>query len=270
MDFLEFQKMKLETDDITAFMEGLAVVRFQAKGTSGFVEGFHNGRKVYAVHVGTIPPGTNIVRLKETEDYYDAELVVPIDSKFIMQFDGDMREQVLNILWEEHKEEVLHHMEEKFSVNVSEMVAEQVDIDADGMKEDIESLRELLSSTSKENEALRKQVAEQAETIESLKKNADSTEHTDTVPFGLMVKKIYDVKRVGKNLLQSDWFNGNFFAHVNRSMDRIVLRPHNYGNVLTSKGMMVLEGLETMSPYTGDCVLNTEYNPRDNSLTVYL
>ena len=79
------------------------------------------------------------------------------------------------------------------------------------------------------------------------------------------------VERVGEETLKCDAFeDGKYFVHINPGKTLLVVRKHDYGQVICVNRSIRVEGLGSYSPFSGRKSVMAEYNQRYGGLLIHL
>lgn len=79
------------------------------------------------------------------------------------------------------------------------------------------------------------------------------------------------VERVGEETLKCDAFeDGKYFVHINPGKTFLVVRKHDYGQVICVNRSIRVEGLGSYSPFSGRKSVMAEYNQRYGGLLIHL
>lgn len=82
---------------------------------------------------------------------------------------------------------------------------------------------------------------------------------------------VYDVYRPTANVIMSPSFTDRtYFIHISRNGHYLIVRPHDYGNITCTDGIIRIRGLGTLAPFQGPCQLDARYSQRYAGLLIRL
>ena len=82
---------------------------------------------------------------------------------------------------------------------------------------------------------------------------------------------VYDVYRPTPNVLMSPSFTDRtYFIHISRNGHYLIVRPHDYGNITCTDGIIRIKGLGSLAPFHGPCQLDARYSQRYAGLLIRL
>lgn len=82
---------------------------------------------------------------------------------------------------------------------------------------------------------------------------------------------VYDVYRPTANVIMSPSFTDRtYFIHISRNGHYLIVRPHDYGNITCTDGIIRIRGLGHLAPFKGPCQLDARYSQRYAGLLIRL
>ena len=298
MDFKDWirennDKYGTSDDDWDPLMKA-GVVRFDYD-SKGYVSGMYQGKFVYrdGNHELDINPGDIwIVSLSlnpKTGSNYFAKPLKRIDGSFLYEMKKDQIDELATFLWENNKVILEPALEERYSDVLSEKIAKAVEEQTKSLNETISNLQEQISELTKINEEDKKIIEskEQENSLLSAKllviennPGAVPVKPAKEVPkepepisdFTEQVKPPKNViVRSGPDTIRSDGFKkSRYFVHLSADHKLLLIRDNKDGNVVCYDNTITLAGLNSILPFTEECVLSSEYSSKYGGTLVSL
>ena len=322
MDFFDFQRQMADSAEDAGFGEEevhdqvrkLKILGFhidrkgenivsEIDGIIAFVDRKYNGEKV-------MPGDTWLCSATMATTVYYVMPLKKITSSMIMGLSDDIREDIIDTLWQKNRSEfekvfeknykdaifqqAYKEAEEKSSGIVAELQAKVADL-----TRQVEHSRIVLGSRETEEDyiELGSDDEEPAESRDAATAPVQAFEiqhpADDFNPVigrksmvsapGMPEVKVseplfrqpqaqrYAVERVSEETIYCESFvDGKYFVHINPSKRFIVVRRHDYGSAICVGKKIRLDGLGSYSGFNGRCPLVAEYSPRYDGLLIYL
>jgi len=298
MDWMRENNEKYGTsDEDWGFLNNAGVVRFDYD-EKGYVSGMYHGKTVYrdSYHEADIVPGDIwIVSLSlnpKTGANYFAKPLMKIDGSFLYQMKKDQIDSLAKYLWDNNRVILEPVMEEIYKDVAAEQIANAVKEQTAALESQIEKLKDDLSeqqrlnaedkaiieSMEKENELLSAKVLVMENSpgvivspqpIPEVKKQT-ATESTEEFKEQVKPPKSIII-RTGPDTIRSDGFGkARYFVHMSSDHSRLLIRDDKNGNVVCMEKTITLSGLNSILPFSEECVMQSEYSPKYGGILVYL
>ena len=272
MNFYDFvmknnEKYGMDEDDWGPYTNNrCAVIRFDYD-SKGNVSGDYKGITVYRdkSYETTILPGdTWICSIKPNPKFntnYFAKPLERVDASFIFSLMEEQRGIIINSIWNDHKEEMMPMLEEKFKDVIDERVkaAEEKIIKEEKQRfEDLMDDNAQLSMKLIENERIIGSMRVQIEDLkiknqeliveDKVRKEDDVKESEPKAEEYTPPKNV--VMRIGPDAIQSDIFTRpRYYVHLSPDQRLMVIRPSDKGNVICVDNTIELAGLSFVSDF---------------------
>ena len=267
MNLLDLQRMgiengELEESEIDSYSGKNVLLNF-IKTDLGLRAKYNNIGVFPRLDFAGMSEGTWICTLEKMKDTYRATPIRKIDASFFMELKRSQKDEIINALWEGHKEELLPELKELYSQTL------QDDIER-GVSEATASLSKTIEKLKEEKAELERTVEANNVIIDNIDKNQpsfidDKPETEEVTPCSKII-----VKRVSPDMISSPFFTYHkYFVHVSHDLKTLVIQQHDYGTVICINNILLLSGLGSISSFSGETELPSEYVP-NKGLVVHL
>ncbi len=284
------EKYRLDEDDFD-FLRAAGVVRFDYD-SKGYVSGTWHGKPVYrdSNHELDISPGDIwIVSLSlnnKTGANYFAKPLEKVDASFLYDMKKDQIDAFAEVLWEKNRDILEPYLDEKYSDVVAGRISEGVREQTEAARAEVENLRKEIEDLKRVREEDEKIIKSKDKEIALLSARVLVYENDGSAPrpapqpepqrppagfVEVPVQKNITVIRCGPDSIRSEGFKkSRYFVHLSADHKSLLVREDKNGNVLCLDGIMVLEGLNSVMPFTEEHELPSEYNARYGGILVHL
>ena len=263
MNFLEMQRQMIEEgqlseDEINRYAGQNVILNFR-DSEIGPRSSF-DGATVFPRADSGITAGTWVCELERDGPTYFAKPVRRVDASFFMELRRGQKDEIIDALWNDHREELDSEFKEFYSEVFADDIRKAVQEAVASKDEEIERLKE-------ENADLRRMLEGNRMIAEA---NAERAQEPESMPVEDVIGPMIRVTRVSPDMLRSPFFTGHrYFVHVSYDLKTMVIRPHDYGTVICINNTLLISGLGTISSYTKETDLPSEYSP-EKGLIVHL
>jgi len=296
MDYMDWVKESNDkfgtSDEDWDFLNQAAVIRFDydAKGN---VSGMYRGKYVYrdGYHELDINPGEIwVVSLSlnpKTNNNYFAKPLMRIDGSFLYELKKDQIDSLAKHLWEDNKVILEPALEEKYKDVVNEQIAKAVKEQTEAVIQEKKALEDKIQELQRINKEDKEIIESKEEEINLLsakvlvmKNEPDMVApkpapQAQPEPVGEFTEQVKPPKnviiRAGPDMLRSESFKkSRYFVHMSADHKSLLIRDDKNGNVVCMDNTILLAGLNTILPFTEECVLPSEYSSRYGGTIVAL
>ncbi len=224
----------------------------------------HNGVNVYPkTGFGIITEGAWICTLERSRDMYYAIPVRKIDASFFMELRRSQKNEIIDALWEGHKEELMPELKELYAETLKNDIEKAV-------SDATESLNKRIVELTEEKAELEKTIEANNLILENIRNNPAPSTNEPDVSDGITLSSQIVVKRVSPDMISSPFFaHHKYFVHVSRDLKTLIIQQHDYGTVICINNVLLLSGLRKVSPFRGETELPSEY-VQNKGLIVHL
>lgn len=257
MNLLDFQRLgiengELDESDIDAYAGKNVLLNF-VKTELGYKSKFNNLSVFPKTEYCSTMEGTWICTLEKANGMYRAIPVRKIDASFFMELKRSQKDEIVSALWNDHKEELMPELKEKYLEIVQEDVEKAVEEATESMNKTIEELRE-------EKAELEKTIEANRIIMENMNKIPEASKEPPEQQKDVILSTSIVVKRVSPDMISSPFFtNHKYFVHVSHDLKTLVIQPHDYGTVICINNVLLLSGLGNISSFTEETELQSEY-----------
>ncbi len=268
MNLLDLQRMGLESGELTEadidnYTGQNVILNFRTTDI-GLRAKYHKLAVYPDLGCSNMTEGTWICTLEKMKDVYRATPVRKLDASFFMELKREQKDEIIEALWDDHRDELLPELREYYSEILKADIEKAVD-------ERTKTLGEEISRLKDEKSELQRTIDANEAIINSMQTiRFDQTGVEDMVPFNDVVSSKLTVRRITADTISCPLFTSHkYFVHVSRNLKKMVIKPHDYGTVVCVNNTLLLSGLGTISTFTGEMEMTAEYIG-DGCLTVYL
>ena len=313
MSLNDFRRMGGMTDEeletVDSYVRKLAVLRFHINQVKEGVISEYQGRIVFPDNGFKDSVSANDIWLCSLRDSGKVSYATPlikITPLLLMNFDEDLRRDIIEGLWEKNRggyekdfeklyrneisEKVQTELTEMYGKQIAELKARISELESQAEQDrillanrtvDIGPDTEMISLSS---------VAEEVCAVPDTPVHRADEEIPIRIPTAMSApmpgfpeirgrdtvavpacKTVFRVKRVKEDVIFSDSFTDpKYFVHITPDCKMLVIRPHPYGSALAINRKITLKGLGTMSEFRGETELAAEFSERYDGLVVHL
>ncbi len=259
---LGIEKGELDESEIDVYAGRNVLLNFV--NTDIGVRAKHNGVNVFPkAGLGNITEGAWICTLERSRDMYYAIPVRRIDASFFMELRRSQKDEIIDALWEKHKEELIPELKELYAETLQNDIEKAV-------SDATESLNKRIVELTEEKAELEKTIETNNVILENLRNNPAPSSKEPDASEGMILSSRIVVKRVSPDMISSPFFTHHkYFVHISHDLKTLVIQPHDYGTVICINNVLLLSGLGKISPFREETELPSEYVP-DKGLIVHL
>lgn len=267
MNLLDLQRMGIENGELDASeidsYSGKNVLLNFVKTDLGLRAKYNNVGVFPRLDFAGMSEGTWICTLERMKDAYRATPIRKIDASFFLELKRSKKDEIIDALWEGHKEELLPELKELYLQTLQEDIEKAV-------AEATASLTKTIADLKEEKAELEKTVEANNVIISNMGRVQTPVAEENKEPEGMIMSSRIVVKRVSPDMISSPFFTGHkYFVHVSYDLKTLVIQPHDYGTVICINNVLLLSGLGNISSFSGETELPSEYVP-EKGLVVHL
>ena len=137
------------------------------------------------------------------------------------------------------------------------------------LMEELQKAKDLNSALDSANDKLREEITQLTEKLESV---GGVVDFTDSGPSAkVMVKPTFRVKRVGQDMIESDWFTEERYSVLTRGDGKqLLITPDENGHVACKDYVLEIYKLNSIVPFTKNKPLEVMMDPETNEILVTL
>ncbi len=225
----------------------------------------------------SITPGAWVVSLRMEKNRYFAAPLHKISPAYLHELTEGQRKEVLDALWEEHRDAIVHYFGEKLDSDTDARVQVAVAEVRSEYEEQIRFLKAENADLEDRCNIDKAYIASLRGMLEELRDVRPAPpEEKDPGEDGLVRLDAPDlgkvkVVRTGPKTLKSQYFKApKYFAHISKDLSILVIREHEFGTAVVFGDTLVLSGLETVSDFAGECEMDARYDPVRDGLVIRL